>query len=73
MKAQDHQLQVPGLRMTKQRKVVYRALMENSDHPTASQLFEQLQTRRTRRSKASKHRSRTLQILSKLSTARSLS
>lgn len=43
MKAQDHQLQVPGLRMTKQRKVVYRALMENSDHPTASQLFEQLQ------------------------------
>ncbi len=28
--------------MTKQRKKVYRALMENSDHPTARELFENL-------------------------------
>ncbi len=42
MKAHDHQLQVPGLRMTKQRTEVYRALMENADHPTASQLFDNL-------------------------------
>lgn len=42
MKVHDHQLQVPGLRMTKQRKEVYRALMENADHPTASQLFDNL-------------------------------
>lgn len=26
--------------MTKQRKEVYRALMDNADHPTASELFE---------------------------------
>ena len=43
MKVQDHQLQVPGLRMTKQRKEVYRALMENRDHPSASEVFEQMQ------------------------------
>ncbi len=42
MKVYDHQLEVPGLRMTKQRKEVYRALMENADHPTASQLFDNL-------------------------------
>jgi len=42
MKLRDHQLQVPGLRMTKQRKEVYRALMENAHHPTASQLYENL-------------------------------
>ena len=42
MKASEHQLQVPGLRMTKQRKEVYRALMDNTDHPTASQLFDNL-------------------------------
>ncbi len=42
MKVSDHQLQVPGLRMTKQRKEVYRALMENRDHPSASALFEYL-------------------------------
>jgi len=29
--------------MTKQRKEVYRALMENKDHPTASELFTSLQ------------------------------
>ncbi len=43
MKVHDHQLQVPGLRMTKQRKEVYRALMENQDHPSASELFDQMQ------------------------------
>ncbi len=43
MKANDQQLQVPGLRMTKQRKEVYRALMENADHPTASELYETMQ------------------------------
>ena len=29
--------------MTKQRKEVYRALMENADHPTASELYETMQ------------------------------
>ena len=43
MKATDNQLQVPGLRMTKQRKEVYRALMENQDHPSASELFDYMQ------------------------------
>ncbi|MEZ7955757.1 MAG: Fur family transcriptional regulator [Rubritalea sp.] len=43
MKIHDHQLQVPGLRMTKQRTEVYRTLMENQDHPSASQIFEQMQ------------------------------
>lgn len=38
MKAQDHHLQVPGMRMTKQRKEVYRTLMENQDHPSASEI-----------------------------------
>lgn len=28
--------------MTKQRKQVYRALMENQDHPSASELFDQM-------------------------------
>lgn len=43
MKVTDQQLQVPGLRMTKQRKEVYRALMENQDHPSASELFDYMQ------------------------------
>ncbi len=43
MKVTDQQLQVPGLRMTMQRKEVYRALMENQDHPSASELFEFMQ------------------------------
>eukprot|EP00112_Aurelia_sp_Birch-Aquarium-sp1_P006850 Seg17489.2 transcript_id=Seg17489.2/GoldUCD/mRNA.D3Y31 product="Transcriptional regulator PerR" protein_id=Seg17489.2/GoldUCD/D3Y31 len=43
MSIPEHLLQVPGLRMTKQRKEVYRALMENRDHPTASDVFEQVQ------------------------------
>ena len=43
MKVTDRQLQVPGLRMTKQRKEVYRALMENQDHPSASELFDYMQ------------------------------
>ena len=43
MKVTDNQLQVPGLRMTKQRKEVYRALMENQDHPSASELFDYMQ------------------------------
>ena len=43
MKVTDQQLQVPGLRMTKQRKDVYRALMENQDHPSASELFDYMQ------------------------------
>jgi Fe2+ or Zn2+ uptake regulation protein len=42
MKVKDHQLQVPGMRMTKQRKEVYRALIENQDHPSASELFDYL-------------------------------
>ena len=42
MTISDHQLQVPGLRMTKQRKEVYRTLMENRDHPTASEVFESI-------------------------------
>ncbi len=29
--------------MTKQRKEVYRTLMENRDHPTASEVFERMQ------------------------------
>jgi len=29
--------------MTKQRKEVYRALMENQDHPSASELFDYMQ------------------------------
>ncbi len=44
MKIRDHQLQVPGLRMTKQRKLVYRTLMETCDHPTAADLFEQIKS-----------------------------
>lgn len=42
MKVKDYQLQVPGMRMTKQRKDVYRVLLENQDHPSASELFEYL-------------------------------
>ena len=44
MKVQDHHLQVPGLRMTKQRKEVYRALLEKQDHPSAAELHEYMQT-----------------------------
>jgi len=43
MEIKDHELEVPGLRMTKQRKEVYRALLENQDHPSASELFEHMQ------------------------------
>lgn len=35
-------LNIPGLRMTKQRKEVYRVLMENRDHPTASEVYERV-------------------------------
>jgi Fe2+ or Zn2+ uptake regulation protein len=42
MRVNDHLLQVPGMRMTKQRKEVYRVLMEKNNHPTASELFETL-------------------------------
>ncbi|MEM1297331.1 MAG: transcriptional repressor, partial [Verrucomicrobiota bacterium] len=29
----------PGIRMTKQRKVVYDVLMDEKDHPTATEVF----------------------------------
>lgn len=34
-----------GLRMTKQRKVVYDVLLEERDHPTAQTIFERVQTK----------------------------
>ena len=37
--------QYNGLRMTKQRKVVYEVLAENRDHPTAQTIFERVQKR----------------------------
>lgn len=33
---------LPGLRMTKQRKEVYRVLMEERDHPTASEVYDRI-------------------------------
>lgn len=37
-----HTLNIPGLRMTKQRKQVYRVLMEYRDHPTASEVYDRV-------------------------------
>lgn len=36
---------VDGMRMTRQRKVVYQVLMENRDHPTAGEVFERAKRR----------------------------
>ena len=35
-------LNIPGLRMTKQRKEVYRVLTETRDHPTASEVYDRV-------------------------------
>ena len=35
--------EVRGLRMTKQRREVYRVLLENRDHPTANDVFRRVQ------------------------------
>ncbi|MEO1856145.1 MAG: transcriptional repressor [Rubritalea sp.] len=35
-------LNIPGLRMTKQRKDVYRVLTESRDHPTASEVYDRV-------------------------------
>lgn len=45
MKDEKHTLNIPGLRMTKQRQEVYRVLMEHRDHPTASEVFDRVQVR----------------------------
>lgn len=37
------ELKIPGLRMTKQRQEVYRILVEQRDHPTASEVYERIQ------------------------------
>ena len=42
MKNTADTLEIPGLRMTKQRKEVYRVLMENRDHPTAAEVYERV-------------------------------
>ncbi|MFC5051518.1 Fur family transcriptional regulator [Rubritalea spongiae] len=42
MKTDVDTLNIPGLRMTKQRKEVYRVLMENRDHPTAAEVYERV-------------------------------
>ncbi|MFD2159296.1 Fur family transcriptional regulator [Rubritalea tangerina] len=42
MSENAHTLNIPGLRMTKQRKEVYRVLMENRDHPTAAEVYERV-------------------------------
>jgi Fur family peroxide stress response transcriptional regulator len=42
MKTDADTLNIPGLRMTKQRKEVYRVLMENRDHPTAAEVYERV-------------------------------
>ena len=42
MSNQTDTLDIPGLRMTKQRKEVYRVLMENRDHPTAAEVYERV-------------------------------
>ncbi|MGJ8673395.1 Fur family transcriptional regulator [Rubritalea sp.] len=42
MKTDIETLNIPGLRMTKQRKEVYRVLMENRDHPTATEVYERV-------------------------------
>lgn len=36
-------LQIPGLRMTKQRREVYRVIVDHKNHPTASDVFERVQ------------------------------
>ncbi|PQJ29742.1 Fur family transcriptional regulator [Rubritalea profundi] len=35
-------LNIPGLRMTKQRKEVYRVLTETRDHPTAADVYDRV-------------------------------
>jgi Fe2+ or Zn2+ uptake regulation protein len=35
-------LNIPGLRMTKQRKEVYRVLTETRDHPTAAEVYDRV-------------------------------
>ena len=42
MNTDPETLNIPGLRMTKQRKEVYRVLMENRDHPTASEVYDRV-------------------------------
>lgn len=40
-----HYPEIEGLRMTKHRKVVYSVLMEQRDHPTASEVYDRVRQR----------------------------